>query len=299
MDLEHLKLFVAVVEAASFSGAARRLGLPKSTVSRGLGRLEADLDLRLVNRTTRRVALSSAGRALYERVAPLLSALTAAVGALPELAEQPSGRIRVTATVDFGATVLAELVTRFVALHPATEVELKLSNQVVDLVAEGIDLALRVSLGDRLRDSTLAARHLSRVSVRLYAAPGYLARRGAPRRPADLAGHDWIIYGSGPALKLRGPRRTVTLKPRGRIVCDDMWFTREAARAGGGIALMPTFFAEPDITTGQLARVLPSYSLQSGHIWLVWPSTHHLPRKVAAFRDFVVEALRSRSFAAE
>jgi DNA-binding transcriptional LysR family regulator len=299
MDLERLKLFVAVVEAASFSGAAQRLGLPKSTVSRGLGRLEADLGLRLVHRTTRRIALSTAGHALYDRAAPLLAALTTAVGALPELEEQPSGRIRVTATVDFGAIVLAELVTRFVALHPAIEVELKLSNQLVDLVAEGIDLALRVSPTDRLRDSTLAARHLSRVTVRLYAAPGYLARRGAPRRPADFAGHDWIVYGPGAPLKLRGPRRTVTFKPRGRILCDDMWFAREAARAGGGITLMPTFFAEPDIVTGQLARVLPSYSLPTGHIWLVWPSTRHLPRKVAAFRDFIVEALQSRSFAAE
>jgi DNA-binding transcriptional LysR family regulator len=292
-NLELLPLFVAVAEQASFSGAARALGLPKSTVSRGVSRLEAELGVRLLHRTTRRVALSNAGAALLERTAPHLTALRAALGDLPDVEDQPAGLLRVSAPVDLGISALPELICRFAARYPSVSIDVRLSNAYVDLVAERFDLALRIG-GKRLVDSSLAAKRAGDIALQLYAAPSYVARRGTPRTPADAGEHEWVVFRDGSAIALDGPGGATKVVPRGRLATDDMTFARAAARQGVGIALLPGFLAEPDVAAGALVRVLPRWSATSGTLWLVTPSARQVPRKVAAFRDFLIEALALR-----
>src|SRR5512143_1872669 len=254
MDLNLLSVFEAVARTSSFSSAARELGVPKSSASRGIARLEEELAVQLLFRTTRHVSLTAAGSALYDRLTPLLRSLKAALGELPEREEMPSGRLRVTAPVDLGVLFLAEVVTRYTARYPAVSVDLSLTGRVVDLVAEGFDVALRV--GARLQDSSLVARRAAPIVVRLYASPLYLARRGTPRTEEDLEAHDWIQFRGGPQhLRVSGPPRKGGRPPR--MVCDDVLFVRDAVRAGAGVGLLPTFVAEPDVLAGALVRVLP------------------------------------------
>jgi DNA-binding transcriptional LysR family regulator len=293
MDLNLLTLFEAVARTASFSAAARELGLPKSSASRGIGRLEAELGVQLLFRTTRQVSLTAAGTALYDRTAPLLRQVKSTLGELPEREEEPSGPLRVTAPGDLGVLFLAEVVARYTARYPAVSVDLHLSGRVVDLVAEGFDVALRVA--SKLEDSSLVARRIAPISTHLYASPLYLARRGAPRVEADLAEHEWVAFRSGPQrLRLAGPREATGVEPRARVVCDDLLFVRDALRAGAGIGLLPSFIAEPDVVAGTLVRVLPRFERQAGTIYFVTPAAKHVPRKVTAFRDLILELHRTR-----
>ncbi len=296
VDLNLLSVLVAVGRTSSFSAAAKELGLPKSSVSRAIAKLEAAMNVRLVQRTTRRVALSTAGAALYEKVTPLLATLEMSVCAVPELREEPSGMLRVAASVDFGSTVLAEIVSRFVARYPTVQVDVRLSNAKVDLVADGFDVAMRF-LARRPKDSSLSGRQVSPLAAQLFAAPTYLARRGTPRTPADLEGHEWVVFRDGEAISLGGPDTSVTVTPRGRIHADDMFFIREAVRNGAGIGLLPTFIAEPDVSAGALVRLLPRWSTRIASVWILTPHARQLPPKVTAFRDLVIETLASRPLA--
>ena len=293
MDLNLLSIFVAVAETRSFSAAARRLEMPKSSVSRGVSSLEEHLGVRLLHRTTRQVTLSTAGTALFDQVAPLLGALEKSVTGMPELEQEPSGELRVTAAVDFGTTVLAELASRFMVRHPAVQVRVNVTNRVVDLVAEGFDLGFRISMAP-LKDSSLMARKASPLGMQLFASPTYLARRGAPRTPHELASHEWVVFGGYQLLRLEGPDGATEIEVRGRLICDDTSFAQAAVRAGVGIGVLPSFLAEADLAAGRLVRVLPEWKMRAGHHWIVWPGADHLPRKVTAFRDFVLEALKAK-----
>ncbi len=294
MDLNLLTVFEAVARTSSFSAAAKELGIPKSSVSRGVARLEATLDVQLLFRTTRRVSLSAAGTGFYDRIGPLLGSIRAAIGEVPEREEQPSGDLRVTAPVDLGVLFLAEVVTRYVARYPAVSVDLHLTGRVVDLVAEGFDVALRAAAS--LQDSTLVVRRAARITMQLFASPLYLARRGTPRTEADLDAHEWVVFRSGPQKLQVGSPRSGSLKvaQRGRIVCDDMLFVRDAVRAAAGLGLLPTFVAEPDVAAGTLVRVLPRLERPAGYLHILTPGARHVPRKVTAFRDLVVELLKVR-----
>jgi DNA-binding transcriptional LysR family regulator len=293
MDLNLLTVFEAVARTTSFSAAARELGLPKSSVSRAVAALERELRVQLLFRTTRQVAPTAAGTALYDRVTPLLRSVRTVLGELPEREEEPSGTLRVTAPVDLGVLFLAEVVTRYTARYPGVSVDLHLSGRVVDLVAEGFDVALRVAA--KLQDSTLVARRVAPIVTQLFASPLYLARRGSPRSEADLAEHEWVVFRSGPQrLRVATPREAVGVAPRGRIVCDDLIFVRDAVRAGAGIGLLPTFVAEPDVLAGALVRVLPRHERTAGWLHVVTPAAKHVPPKVTAFRDLVLEIVRLR-----
>jgi len=291
--LDDLAVFVAVAETGSFSAAATRLGLPKSSVSRAIARLEASTGVALVHRTTRHVALSTAGSALLERVAPQITSLRECVAALPELEEGPSGVLRITSPTDFGNAVLAEVVARFVARYPAVEVDARVTNQVLDLVAEGIDLAVRISTR-RLKDSTLMARRLGPISLQLFAAPSYLSRRGTPRTPRDLDDHDWVRLRGLTQVRLEGPS-TVTSTPTGHVVADDVTFILASVVQGAGIGVLPVFYADPAVAAGELVRVLPRWNIHSGDLWLVTPAGRRQPRKVTAFVEFFIEALKARA----
>lgn len=296
MDLNLLTVFEAVARTSSFSAAASELRIPKSSASRGIARLEGELGVQLLFRTTRKVSLSAAGTALYDRVTPLLRSVKAALGALPEREEAPSGTLRVTAPVDLGVLFLAEVVTRYTARYPGVSVDVTLTGRVVDLVAEGFDVALRVAA--RLADSSLIVRRAAPILFHLFASPVYLARRGTPRSEDELGEHDWVVFRGGQQnLRVPGPRPAPSAGAA-RIVCDDLLFVRDAVRAGAGVGLLPTFVAEGDVLTGRLVRVLPRFERPAGHLHIVTPAARHVPRKVTAFRDLVLEMLKARATAA-
>jgi DNA-binding transcriptional LysR family regulator len=290
VDYARLAAFVAVAEETSFSKAAKRLGITKGTVSRAIARLERDLGAELLHRNTHKVALSTAGTALYERTAPHLAALDRAVGTLPERSEQPSGELRITAPHDFAAIVLPELVAQFLVRYPEVRVDIQVSNAKVDLVAEGFDLAIRASPG-KLADSRLTARRLQMGAAGFYASPSYLARRGEPRAFGDPK-HEWVVM---PAMLpfLRAPK---TLRPR--VLVGDMLTLRNLLGEGAGVGFLPRFVAEPYVAEGRLKATALGHAMSAANLTIVYPSSGQVPRKVAAFRDFVVERLKARPLGA-
>jgi DNA-binding transcriptional LysR family regulator len=294
IDLNLLRVFTALYQAGSFTGAARKLGVPRSTVSRAIAALEQQRGEQLVHRTTRTVSISSEGKQLFDRVAPLLDGLSAALADVPERRDEPAGTLKVTAVADLAAAVLAEAAVRFTARYPRTRVEMSLTPDVIDLGREGFDLALRI-FRSRPPDSSLVARKIGMMTFPLYAAPSYLARRGSPSSEHELADHDWIGFrGVTPAPPARTRRQAAA---PGRIVCDDVFVLRELIRLGGGIGALPSFLTGADLQAGSLTRVLPRYSLTGAAVYLVYPARKHPPSRVTAFRDLVLEIVRQRPVA--
>lgn len=292
MDLNLVAVFEAVARTGSFSAAAKELGIPKSSASRAVARLEDELGVQLLFRTTRKVSPSEPGTALYDRVTPLLRSLKGALGGLPQRGEAPSGTLRLTAPVDLGVLFLAEVLSRYTARYPAVSVDVHLTGRVVDLVGEGFDVALRVA--SKLEDSSLVVRRAAPVLFQLFASPLYLARRGTPRTAEELDDHDWIVFRGGPQkLRVTPVRQAAQRAPR--IACDDLLFVRDAVRAGAGIGLLPTFVAEPEVLAGSLVRIVPRLERQAGSLYVVTPAAKHVPAKVVAFRELVLELLKART----
>ena len=288
-DTNLLATFVAVADEQSFTKAARKLGIGKGTVSRAVAQLEAQLGAELVHRTTRAVALSTAGVALYERVAPHVSALNQAVQKLPERAAIPSGELRMTAPQDFATVVLPDVLTHFARRYPEVRIDLRASNRHVDLVAEGYDLAIRAAT--KMKDSTLTARRLGTGGLTFYAAPSYVARRGRPKRIGD-PDHDWLLHPFARAALKLSPGTPA------RFVCDDFLVMRALARAGAGIGMMPSFIAAPSVSLGELEDVeLGEPASLRATLYILYPSSGQVPRKVTAFRDFLIDWLSKSPFA--
>jgi DNA-binding transcriptional LysR family regulator len=295
IDLNDLGVFVTVVDVQSFSAAATRMRVPKSSVSRAIGRLEDAVGGRILHRTTRRLALSTVGKALYEKVRNDVASLRRSVGELPDLEEEPSGRVKITCALSCEA-FLADVVARFVSRYPNVQVDLRLSNEYVDLVAEGIDLGLRFAT-TRLKDSSLNARKVCRNSMHLFAAPSYVARRGLPRSPRDLDRHDMVLYSRKTELLLEeeGTGAKANLVMRGRIVCDDLAFVRAAIINGCGIGYLSPYVAESDLAAGTVVRILPRWNCHISTLWAIWPGPRQLPRRVSAFLDILMEAVQGRA----
>lgn len=291
IDLNLLPMFVAVADTRSFSSAARRLGVPKSTVSRGIAAMETNLKTRLFHRSTRQVSLSTAGVALYDRVAASLAALQQSVADVPDADAQPSGILRVTAPGDIGTTLLAEMMARFALRYPKISVDMRLSSAVVDIVAEGIDVAVRIATKP-LKDSQLAAYNMGNVVLGVYGSPNYLARRGTAKSVEELEANEWVVFRQAPIIRLECPGGQVSVKAKGQVVCDDMMFAREMAAAGVGLAILPVYLAHEYVLAGRLSRVLPKHKVNSGNLWLVCPDAKHIPRKVTVFREFLTEQLK-------
>lgn len=295
-DLNLLRIFTVVIDEGNLSAAARKLDLPVSSVSRAVTRLEEEVGAQLLVRTTRQMKMTPLGEAMYQAAAPLLASLVSEVSRITEKTESPAGELRLTAPVELGQAFLARAITKFLARYPGVSVHAHLTNDLVDLVRDGMDVAIRFS-GPQLKDSALVASRLATLSGQIYAAPAYLARKGTPRTPADLAQHDWVTFTRASRLQLSGPEGKTDVKPRGRVSSSEILFVRELIRAGDGIGFLPTFLAQADVDSGVLVRVLPKASAFTGYVWLVRPVTKHVPARVAAFRDFITDYLKAHPLA--
>lgn len=298
-DANDLLIFARVAELGSFSRAAERIGLPKSTVSRRIGVLEEGLGERLMIRTTRRLQLTEFGEVLLEHARQVVAEVEA-VSALAEYRqERPSGRLRVSMPSDFANLLLVDTLAAFVAMHPAISLELDLSPRRVDLLGEKFDIAIR--MGDLPDDALLAARKLAVFSTGLYAAPAYLAERGSPASPDELSRHEALrlLGRNGEPIKwtlLRGEQR-LELDPPGRTVANSPELLIRLARAGSGITAVPEYFAAPWVRDGELRRVLPDWCLPSSAAWAVFPGRRLMPAKTRAFLDMLASAVPRPSMA--
>ncbi|ATE60961.1 LysR family transcriptional regulator [Thauera sinica] len=288
-----LLIFARVADAGSFSRAAERLGLPKSTVSRRIALLEERVGERLMLRTTRRLTLTEFGHHLLEH-AHQVAAEVDAVRALTEHRQaRPRGRLRVSMPSDFANLLLTDMLAAFIAMHPDISLELDLSPRRVDLLGENFDVALR--MGTLPDDSLLAARRIAVFPHGLYAAPSYLAEHGEPLSPDDLGEHEALrlLARSGdpiPWLLQRGPQRWEGVPP-GRTTANSPELLIRLARAGAGIAAVPEFAANPRVRRGELRRVMPDWCLPSHTAWAVFPGRRLMPAKTRAFIDMLQAAL--------
>ncbi|WP_096704538.1 LysR family transcriptional regulator [Magnetospirillum sp. 15-1] len=277
--------FVRVAETGSFSEAARRLNLSKSMISRQVSALEADLGVRLLHRTTRSLSPTEAGRAYLERCQRILADLDEANLLVSHLQAVPRGRLRVSAPLSFGIGHLSSCLPGFLERYPEIELEMGFTDRHVDLVEEGWDLAVRIG---RLADSSLIVRRLAPVRRLAAASPAYLARRGTPVRPEDLAGHDCLTHGGRVHSEWRftgDDGKPLQVEVRGRFDADNGDVLRDMALAGLGIVLLPSFFLGDDIRAGKLVPLLEKYVPLDSSLNAVYPHGRHLSPKVRAFVD--------------
>jgi DNA-binding transcriptional LysR family regulator len=282
--------FCRVVEAGSFARAAARLGVSVSSVSRQVADLEAHLDARLLNRTTRRLSLTESGQAFFERCVQLLADLEEAEVAVTAASVVPRGTLRLTCSATFGARHLAPAVAAFAARHAQLRFDVELSERAIDLVEEGYDLAVRIGESG---SQNLVGRRIGTTRLVCCAAPAYLARHGEPKKPEDLANHACLTYEYAPSRNLwtfghgRGGERSVRIG--GAIHANNGRFLEALAAEGAGIAREPDFIVGPDVRAGRLRPVLRRYEPPPLGIYVVYPSRRHLSAKVRAFADFLVE----------
>jgi DNA-binding transcriptional LysR family regulator len=294
IDLNHVAWFVRVVEAESFTRAAEGLGLRKSSLSRAVSRLEEDLGVRLLQRTTRHLSLTDAGRSYFAQARSALSGLADAAATVSDMGKDPRGVVRITAPADIGIILLSDVVARFVKDYPKIHVELALTSRIVDLVAEGFDMAVRAG---KLEDSSLIARRVGSADLGLFATPSYVAQKGQPEKIADLASHDCVLFRGKEGRaewKLSGPRGEETVTVKGPVSVDDLLLVRQAVESGIGIGLLPIFLLGSCEKRGMKSaaiRLMPDVALSGSALHVVTPSARHQPARVALFRDFLVESL--------
>jgi DNA-binding transcriptional LysR family regulator len=288
--LSGMAVFVRVVEEESFSAAARVLGISKSAVSKQVAGLEERLGARLLNRTTRRLALTDAGTAFFERAQRILNDAEEAEAAVSQLSAAPRGVLRVNAPVTFGVQHLGPLLPALMAAYPELAIDLVLNDRFVDLVEEGFDVAVRIG---RLSDSSLIARRLAPVRRLLVASPAYIAAHGAPERPEDLRDHACLLYTyllRGDAWSLTGPDgRAAEVRVTGRLRANNGDVLRSALLGGMGIAYTPSFIVGQDLADGHLVRVLPGWEDTTAAVYAVYPHARLVPPKVRAFVDFLAD----------
>lgn len=293
-----LQTYVAVAETGSFTAAAERLGLSRAMASRHVQTLEDRLGVRLLQRTTRRVSTTAAGLLYLERARRLLADFDEAETEVRGERAAPRGILRVNAPVSFGRTHLAATLPGFLARHPGLTVELTVNDRVVDLIEEGYDVAVRIG---RLADSTLVARRIATIAVRMAASPGYLAARGTPAEPGDLERHAWLGYtyssGHGTPRLLHADGREAALRAGGPLLANNGDILAEAAAGGAGIVLQPDFILRPYLDDGRLVPVLPDWRAPDLGIHAVHHQSRHVAAKVRSFVEHLVDCFRDAPWA--
>lgn len=296
-DLEGLAIFAKVVEMRSFVGAATELGLSKATVSKAISRVETRLGARLFNRTSRRFALTDAGKTLAERAARILAEGEAAENDALAQSATPRGRIRLAVPMSFGVRSVAALLPEFLERYPEISIDLHLSDAIVDLIGEGFDAALRIAV---MPDSSLVARRLCAINRYVLAAPSYLAREGRPTHPLDLAKHKCLTYSylhTADSWHFTGPDgEHVSVRPAGPLRVNNSDAVMPTLIAGLGIAALPEFIAADALATGEVEIIMEDWQIPQAALHFVTPSAGPRPARIDALAEFLAKRLSKPSW---
>ena len=284
MDLEDLRTFVDVADAGGVSAAARRLGVSKSIVSRRLFRLEAELGIQLLARTTRGAALTEAGVTFREHAARVCAEIDIAFETILPAGEL-RGRLRIAAPLSLGPTHLAPVFAEMARRHPMLHIQASYSDRFVDIIGEGFDCAIRVGY---LSDSNLIARRVGPVTGKLVASPDYIGKHGAPETPDELLTHQALMQGTETWQFMDGDK-TISIHPQGRFKADNGTALAAAAVAGLGIAWLPDHLIKGYLDSGALVQVMPRYPVPTGGIFVVRPPGQHPTRKVRVLTELLIE----------
>lgn len=293
-SLAGMALFIKVIESKSFTDAAVQLGISPSAVSKQISRLEDRLGVQLLQRTTRRIGLTEAGAAFYERAAHIMTEVEEAEALVTTLEKAPRGLLRVAVPMVLGQMHIAPATAPFLKRYPEVQLELVFSDRTVDLIEEGLDVAIRL---DTLPDSSLVARRLAPNRRVLCGAPAYFAERPMPRTPEDLAQHNCLTYGAHHPQRewyFKFPDGRRAMQVRGNFQSNHAEALRQAALGGLGLAMLPTFLVGSDLSAGLLLPLLSAYVSSDTAIHAVYPPHRHLSPKVRAFVDFMSERFGPR-----
>jgi len=286
-----IPIFVAVVECGSFSLAAEKLGVTKSAVSKRVTQLEDELGIRLLNRTTRKLSLTEAGKRYYDHVSQALALAQQGMDAVTELQGEPKGKLKITAPMSFGVLYIAPIIAEFLEQFPKVTIDLQLEDQMVDLIEGEFDLAIRIG---NLPISNLVAKRLVNCKSVLCASPEYIKRNGSPQKPSDLIGHNCLVYSyfrGGSEWTFEQQHNEFKVIPKGNFIVNNSEAIRRALIEGLGVGQLPTFLVSKDILSGKLLPIMRPYSLPEHAIYAVFPERKHLPHKVRAFMEFVADKL--------
>lgn len=290
MNLNDLSLFIRVVETGSFTAAADSLNVQKSTISRRIAQLEDTLGIRLIQRTTRKLKLTPEGEELFNRAQPLVDDLEAVQDDISASKTELRGRLRLTMPTEIGVFMMNEVITSFMQTYPKLEVDVELSTRTVDLIEEGVDLALRLG---PLPNSSLIARHIAGLHRGLFATPEYLEQHGMPKTPDDLAHHQCIsLLKPFDHLRFTNWNDNEPVTMGGRLRTNSMSFVREMILQGMGIGRLPEVFCGELVKTGRIVRVLDAFTLDPLEINALYASRRNLNPRVRAFLDHMSERLR-------
>ncbi len=295
-QLEDINTFVYIVDAGTISGAANKLNIAKSAVSRRLVDLEKRLGVQLLNRTTRQSSLTDSGREYYQRATQILADVDELNEVTSDSKSELTGGLSIAAPLSFGLQHLTPIINKFAIAHPGVDLRLDFADRQVDLIEEGFDVAIRIA---QLKDSSYMARKLTPISLVLCASPDYLKRNGTPQRPEDLMSHEILHYASAPDYTWRftGPDgKQTNLKLPPKITANNGDYLCGAAVAGLGLSVIPTFMAWKEIENGNLVCLMSDYTFPSLNAYAVYPQTRHLSKRVRAFIDTLVEAFKDEPY---
>jgi DNA-binding transcriptional LysR family regulator len=288
---EGLREFASVVEYGGFTSAAKALNVSTSFVSRQVTQLEKRLDIRLLQRTTRTVRLTEMGKVYYERSREILDQLEALDSEMADLQEKPKGLVRITAAGEYAERYVAPAVARFVTKYPDVSIELEANMQVVDIVEEGFDIAIRASA---LSDSSLVARKIEQRRIMVCASPEYLNKHGRPKKPEDLRTHNCILFPEMP-WRFKYPDRIQEIKVRGSWSGNNGRVLLAAAREGHGLVRFSEYYIEEYLQTGELELVLENFEVDDVATWIIYPNRHHLPTRVRFLVEYLLEELPGKT----
>ncbi len=287
--LNSMKTFVEVVNSEGFTAAANKIGLSRAQVSKSVMQLEAHLGARLLNRTTRRVSLTEIGRIYYERCRDILNDIDEIEELAGEQATQPRGTLTVAAPTSFGVMQLNNAIPGYLKQYPDVQISMSLNDRFVDVVAEGFDLAIRIA---ELEDSSLVARRIAPCKRVLVASPDYLEHHGEPKVPQDQAVHRCLVYANDlrpGSWTLNGDQGAEVVRVNGPVCADNGDLLKDAAVAGLGVTLLPTFIVGPELKAGRLVQVLERYCPSEISVYAVFPSRRYVSAKVRTFVDYLAD----------
>lgn len=286
-ELKRISVFTRVVETKSFSEAARQLGVAKSAVSKQIIQLEKEVGVRLLNRTTRSLSLTEAGEIFYRHSADIVNRTKIALSELREYQNQPTGTLRISCPISFGTLQLIPVIKEVRALYPLLKIDLLLEDRIINMVEEGIDLAIRIGW---LQESNLVAKKVCETPVSVFASPEYLAQKGIPKSPQDLQKHDWIslsLFSSPLTWEFTKKGKKHSVQMHSQLKSNSVAAVIALSKSGQGVSALSKFCLQEDFDKGLLQPLLTDYELQPAGIYAVYPHREHVPPKVRIFIDFL------------